>query len=628
MDLSRYLGLFLSEAREHLDESALLLDTLSDVTEPRADQLRALFRHVHSVKGMASTMGYARLATLAHALEDGLDAVRENPPTMMTPRTTELLWASFACMRRVVDAIAAGRSAHDGQVEPLCGRLRRLAGIDEPVRPDATLSPRPHAPEPTGARLALELDVLEERDGAQGVLSLIASIGRLGDVERILPPVVVGRDRDPRGRRLSAVVRTTRPPDEVRSQFAAVAGVVDVRIQTLPGDRPRKRSTPPAPIAQLRLRADVADDLMALAAELTMAQDGLLGTMSVELDPDSRREARRCQALARRLLTAVSEIRLVPFDTATPRLVAGVEDAARRLGKNVRIKVEGGDVRIDRSVLEAIVEPLMHVARNAIAHGIESIEDRIDAGKTAPGSIRLAVVRTRDRIQVEIEDDGRGMDPAAIRDAAIRSGAITARDAAMLGTERTLELVTLPGISTASNVGQVAGRGVGLDVVARAVLDLGGRLRIRSEPGRGSSFVLDLPQTQAVIPALLCRASGDLYALPIDAIARTVSLAGAAVRPFESGFELVEHDCSWPLRPLASRLGTATSWTVPPRSAAALILGRGEQSSAIVVEEVLARQDILVRPLEAPLRALPCFTGSTVLDDGSVALVVDPTVLA
>ena len=627
MDLSKYLGLFLSEARDHLGASERLIEALSEAPEPPIEDLRALFRHVHSIKGMASTMGYACLATLAHALEDMLDTFRCDRPDVIRPDTTELLWASLACMRRIVDAVAAGRDPYDGLADPLAERLRRAAHVDESGPPTSAPPNEVRSPARRGTRIAVEVEFQDDCKGARAVLQLIASIGRLGRVERILPPVVVNRESETRTRRLSAIVRTTRTPESVRRQLAALTGVFEADVTALAEERPRIRAAPLPPTAQLRIRADVADGLMATAAELSLAQDGLLGMVLPEADPETQREARRCQALARRLLTAISEVRLVPFDTVTHRFAAGAEDAARRLGKRVRISVEGGDVRIDRSLLEAIVDPLMHIARNAVAHGIEPIEERIDIGKPAPGRIRLAVIRTRDRIRVEVEDDGRGMDPAAIREAAVRSGEISETASRTLSRERLLELVMRPGFTTARAGGPLAGRGVGMDVVARAVLELGGRLRIRSEPGQGSTFVLDLPQSQTVIPALLCRASGDLYAVPIDAIQRTVSLAGASLREVEAGIELVEKDRAWSLRPLAERLGAGGTWIDPPRSAAALIFEEGGGSIAAVVEEVLGRRDILVRPLEAPLRSLPWFTGSTLLDDGSVALVVDPTAL-
>ena len=167
-----------------------------------------------------------------------------------------------------------------------------------------------------------------------------------------------------------------------------------------------------------------------------------------------------------------------------------------------------------------------------------------------------------------------------------------------------------------------------MDVVERAVVELGGRLRIRSERDRGSAFVLDLPQTQTVIQALLCRAAGELYAVPIDAVHRTIALAGATLRPADAGLELVEPDRAWALRPLVERLGGGDRVAGQLGSSAALILRDGHGSTATVVEEVLGRRHILVRPLDAPLRRLPWFTGSTLLDDGAVALVIDPDALA
>ncbi len=625
MDLSRYLGLFLSETRDHLAACDHIVGTAERAAEFSTEDLGALFRHVHSIKGMASTMGYAGLASLSHALEDRLDALRGDRREPFPADGPDVLHASFACMRRMVDAVAAGRDPDDAMAAPLASRLRGTSAVDEP--PGGARAPARDATPDDGVRLGLEIAFGETGDGTRATLRLIRAIGGLGRVERIHPPVVLRTGHDDSTRRLSAIVRTTRCPDTIRREIASLPCVVDVDVTALArGPTPPARG-PSTPAAHLRIRADVADDLLAAASELAVAQDGLLGSLVTDADPETRREASRCQALARRLLAAASEIRLVPFETVTPRLTAGIEDVAARLGKRVRVTVEGGDVRIDRSSLEALVDPLMHVARNAVTHGIETERERIAAGKPDTGRIRLAVVRTRDRIRIEIEDDGRGMDPEAIRRAAVRCGAVSEAECLALADDQVLQLVTHPGVTTAAAGGPLAGRGVGMDVVERAAVELGGRLRIRSERDRGSTFVLDLPQSQAVIQALLCRASGALYAVPLDAVLRTVGLAGATLQGSGARVELIEPDRAWVLRPLAERIGSTGPADRDSGSSAALILRNDAGATATVVEEVLGRRDILVRPLEAPLRALPWFTGSTLLDDGAVALVIDPEAL-
>jgi two-component system chemotaxis sensor kinase CheA len=335
----------------------------------------------------------------------------------------------------------------------------------------------------------------------------------------------------------------------------------------------------------------------------------------------------RCKHRLKELYGSLMELRLVPFETVAHRLTVGVRDLTARLDKQVRFRIHGREVRMDRTVLESLVEPLLHLVRNALDHGIEDLETRIENGKPGPGTVTLRLTQHHDRVRIDLEDDGRGLDPVRIRSAAVRKGFLDPAEAESLSDSEARLLVTLPGFSTAGSVGTVSGRGVGMDVVRDAVEGLGGRLLIDSTPGEGTTFHLDLPQTLAVIQAILVLAGGDLYALPISAVGKTLDLSLRKVAR-RDGAEFVELE-EGPLEL------TCLEEKLHHRGGPLSAVGRGSAllpassgRCAVAVDEILGRRDILVRPLEPPLRAMRIYTGAALLEDGSVALVVDSEVLS
>jgi two-component system chemotaxis sensor kinase CheA len=521
--MSRYLGLFLTEAREHLENARERARALR--RDPRdAEALRDLFRHAHSLKGMAATMGFKRMIQLAHALEDLLDKVREGRP--VPERTTrDLPGDVLDCLARMVDSAVRGEGVDDPRARELTEALRRAVG---------GASERPHAPDPDASAPAPQ---------------------------------------------------------------AGPGG---------PGE------------SWVRVRADLLDALLECALEL-MLERGRLEIALQQGHADSARRFDRCDLLLKRLYELVMELRLVPFDSAADRLVQTVEDLAEDLGKPSGLAVAGREVRLDRSVLDGLLEPLLHLLRNAVDHGIESADERAAAGKPERGRIELTLDRRSDALQVTVRDDGRGIDPDDIRRIAVARGTITPEAAAALSDAEARMLVTRPGFSTAATTDEVSGRGVGMDVVRYRVESLGGHLSIESEPGVGTEMRLALPQTLAVIQALLVRCHDEVYALPVAAVEQTLRTGRGGRFDFDPGVEVID---------LADRLRIPRRGPGARQGGRGLMLDAGGGGIGLLVDEVLERREIVVRPLEPPLSRLAEYAGASLLEDGRVALVLDPAALA
>jgi two-component system chemotaxis sensor kinase CheA len=324
----------------------------------------------------------------------------------------------------------------------------------------------------------------------------------------------------------------------------------------------------------------------------------------------------RADVRLRELCGSLMELRLVPFESVAGRLRQAVHALARELGKQVRFELSGGQVGMDRSLLDPLLDPLLQALRNAVDHGVEPPEERRAAGKHPRATVRVALACEGERVCISVSDDGRGMCPEALRRAAVDCGVFAAEDAAELTDEEALLLATLPRLTTRPAADHVSGRGVGLDVVRARVEGLGGFVEVRSRLGEGLELRLVTPLRRALIPVLLVRAGPGLFAIPVEAVDQCLE-AGIARRGTP--------DAEPPPVPLVERLGLGSS-PASPAGGRRLVL-RGEAPRAdLLVDEVLGRRDVAAQPLGAPLGALRIYTGAALLDDGSIALVVDPAV--
>jgi two-component system, chemotaxis family, sensor kinase CheA len=626
MDLSAYLDLFVAEAREHIAVASSLASRV-DGRETGGADLRELFRHVHSVKGMAASMGFAAMSSLAHDAESLMDLLRHGriAPKAGTRRT---LSDALACLERMVDCAEARRPVDDGERAALQQNLRGLlhgagTGVRDPAADPGGSARPPGTQEPTAPAGCVKLALIVRRDRAFPAVRaavVLGRLGKLGRLTRIDPPMAALRTGRFDGRLQTTLVSEV----PLRALAAKIAALEEVDSFTLvPTDAPPERETPQGSKATLRVRADRLDALIEDVLDLMTS----IGRIDSGLAADRHgsplaREAETARRLARSAYDGLVDMRLLPFEIATHRLRRAVDELSRKLAKPVSFDVEGDEVRIDRSMLERLIDPLLHMVRNAIDHGFESPEARRAANKPAAGRLRIAVGRHASGLSILVEDDGRGLDPRRLKQVAIERGLLTPLEAVRLANEDALMLITLPGFSTSDTTNEVSGRGVGMDVVKHAVEAMGGRLRIEARPGRGARFELALPATVALVQAYVVRAGGMSFAVPIAALLRMAPVDdhGTVWRDGRryscTGSEEI------PVWGLCEVLRLA-----PARRGGGMALiaesARGA-TIGIEVDEVVARREIVVRPLPVPLSGLQGYSGAAVLEDGSIVLVLDP----
>ena len=627
MDLTRYADLFLTESREHLSAiNHLLLELERDPTA--AEPLSAIFRAVHTVKGMSATMGYEAVATLSHELETVLDGVRRGE-RKITPTVMDALFEAADVLETSVEQAVRGQDA-TADATPVVERLRamgRMSG-EFPAVTSASLAPSaPSAPSAPAAppapaapllvRIRLAANVPLRGVRAFVVVKRAESLGR---VVEVLPPVEA-LQAEQFEREFAVRLETTMPPAEIASALRAAGDVerVDVedpkaRAAAQAAESGRARSSRNVRIDLRRL-----DALMNLIGELVITRGRLVQLAITRDDPALTEAVTEASRLVSDLQDQIMASRMVPVWQVFDRFPRLVRDSARSLGKQIEFTIEGKEIELDRSMLDEIGDPVVHLLRNAIDHGFETAAERAAAGKPAAGKLVLSAARERSSITIRVSDDGRGIDRDRVLAKARHLGLVdTGR--AELSDDDLIRLISRPGFSTAERVTDISGRGVGIDVVHARIRSLGGSVEIRSIPGRGTTVTLRLPLTLAILRALLVRVDGDTFAVPMTHVNETVELEGAALKSVKGHEVLMLRDDVLPLVRFRSLLGLAADGARMPQ---VIVLEVGERRAGLVVDELAGQQDIVVKQFDAVRNAAALFSGATILGDGAPALIVD-----
>ena len=628
MDLSQYAELFLAESREHLSACNQLLlewERHPSATEP----VGGIFRAVHTVKGMAATMGYGRVADLAHRMENLLDHLRRGgkPPT---DDTLQLLFRATDALEKAVGLAVAGRE-RELDFSTLLADLERVSA-KAPAPARAAPSPPPAAASfaaPSGSGRLVTVTIRAEAPIKGGRATLIIRKAQtLGRVDRIQPPAAAFETDDFDGR-FTFELDTTADAAQIETAIRAVGDVDAVTI----GGGEEAHVTPGESAAAVggrskHIRVDLRrlDTLMDLIGELVTARGRLneVAARWVGQDPVIDDVAIQISRLSADLQSEIIQARMTPVWQVFDRFPRLVRDVARQLGKQVQFRVEGKEIELDRAILDELGDPLVHLLRNAVDHGIETPAERKRHKKNPEGEIVLAAVRERSSVAISIRDDGRGIDRARVLDKAKRDG-LVGPHIESLSDDQLLRVLARPGFSTAAAVTSVSGRGVGIDVAVTRIRALGGSIEIRTEPGKGTAFVMRLPVTLAIVRALIAAVGDERYALPLTYVAETVEFGTTPLTTMDGRDAIVLRDRVVPLvdlRKLLATNGAATAAPAPPRRPV-IVLEMGERRAGIVVDGMLSQQEIVVKGFDAPQGTLPIFSGATIMGDGVPALILD-----
>ena len=558
-----------TELLEKLDDDLVALEKSPSDTE----LLNRIFRSIHTVKGASSFLGFELLVKVTHKTEDVLNRLRKGE-LIVTPEIMDVVLEAVDLVKILVNDIKAG----DIQEREVDGTLGKLLPLLSEKAAEAA-SPKP-APEPVENSATAEPQ--------------------------------------------SAELAETAPEPAPGSTPG-------------PATKPAKPSTPAVKNEELAdnttVRVDVKrlDDLMNQVGELVLERNRMVQLNSnyqseVDIDvfgEDFSKLSKRINFVTSELQSQVLKLRMIPVEKVFKKFPRIVRNLARDLGKEVDLHLMGEETELDRSVVDEIGDPLIHLIRNALDHGLETPEERVAAGKPRAGTVVLAAGHEGNQIVISIKDDGRGIDPEKVGRKAVDKGLMTEEQLASMMPREILDLIFLPGFSTKEKATDLSGRGVGMDVVRTNIKKLNGIIDIRSEMGRGSEFILKLPLTLAIIQSLLVEVNGEIYSIPLSAVLETLRVEIEQFHTIGGREVLKLRDTVLPLVRLQTLFAVQGDY-VNRGSCYVVVVGVAEKRIGLVVTRLLGQQEVAIKSLGKYLSNLPGIAGSTILGDGNVALIIDP----
>ncbi|WP_341992244.1 chemotaxis protein CheW [Azorhizobium sp. AG788] len=618
---------FLTETNESLDVADVELVKFEQ--DPNNAQiLNNIFRLVHTIKGTCGFIGLSRLAALAHAAETLMDRFREGVP--VTSEAVGLVLQTVDRIKELMAELEANNGTepegadHDliEMLEALANSSTKPAVVAPPPAPVAVAAPPP-PPKPKGTQVVMQ----PEREMLPGEIPL-------DELDRIFreTPVDVPAHRA----KAPAPQPALQAPEPAPAKAALPAPAKEPGRKMVEADEhkgpPRNDGEGSVSSQSIRVNVGVLEHLMTMVSELVLTRNQLMEIARRTEDSEYKVPLQRLSNVTAELQEAVMRTRMQPIGNAWQKLPRIVRDLAQELGKQIELEQIGAETELDRQVLDQIKDPLTHMVRNSADHGLETPAERRSAGKPEKGTIRLSAYHEGGHVIVEISDDGKGLDVARIKQKALDNGLASEAELARMSDGQVFRFIFAAGFSTAAKVTNVSGRGVGMDVVRSNIELIGGTVEVRSKQGAGSTFVIKIPLTLAIVPALIVEAAGERFAVPQSAVIELVRVQPNSehqVKRLKDAPVLCLRDKLLPIVNLGRLLGMVDANAEDNLDDLLIaVMQVGNQTFGVVVDAVSHTEEIVVKPMSSVLRQLPMVSGSTILGDGRVIMIVDPAGLA
>ena len=695
MDVTQYLEIFLDETKEHLQSLSDQFMILEQEPE-NMDTINEIFRSAHTLKGMAGTMGYKRMQTLTHDMENVFSEVRNNT-IKVDGAMVDLLFQCLDALEEYTENIQntgdEGTNDNEHLIKALNDYLAKNSGDGAP-QPAKEEKKEPAKEEPkqvTGAdpgkekwrEIKLgdtEITVMTEakKQGkkclgvtvyvqescilkAARAFLVYKALEELGDMIVSVPSaqdiedehfdfdfsVIILTDADAETVKNAVLnvseieaayvgeVELTQPEEAVQS-----AAIAEVQPKE---EEQAKKAAPAAPakaadkkpiskpIVNRTVRVDIEklDVLMNLVSELIIAKNSLVSTSSQEgilTNNTFNEQIEYLESVTTNLHESVMKVRMVPIETVVQKFPKMIRDLSKKLDKKMQLFMSGEETELDRTVVDEIGDPLMHLLRNSADHGLESAEVRKERGKPEVGSIFLDAYQDGNNVIIEVRDDGNGIDIEAVKKKAIERGTITPEQAENMADKDVIALLFLPSFSTAKKVSDVSGRGVGLDVVKSKIESLSGEVEVKTKLGEGSTFIIRLPLTLAIIQALMVEVGGEKYAIPLGSIQTIEDVEPAEIKYVQAKEVINLRGTVIPLIRLNEVLDNEST-KKPDENLLVIIVKKGDKLAGLVVDELMGQQEIVIKSLGNYINKNKIISGATILGDGEIALILDTNAL-
>jgi two-component system chemotaxis sensor kinase CheA len=682
LEVNQYLSMFIDESREHLQ--AMNENMLSLENNPNDISIvQVIFRSAHTLKGMSATMGFEDIASLTHEMENVLDLVRNNKLTMNS-FIIDCIFKSLDSLESMVEDIIQGGTGK-ADVTLIVASLESIVSGDY-TDSAGTSKAAPKNEAVQGIEvdqyqfsilqqsidsgfLVFYIEVSVREDcvlKAARAYMVFDALERMGEVVKSTPSVqeieqekfersfsvyyiskvdqstlekeilnvseiesasIIAVDKNS----LEEMVRGARP-SSAGEVAAASATVPQTKTKTAEAEavlaKPTASPTGGAPVASRTIRVDIErlDALMNLFSELLIDRVRLEQLASEVKRNDLTDTVEHMSRVSSDLQNIVLKLRMVPVDSVFNRFPRMIRDLAKSLDKKVDLIITGAETELDRTVIDEIGDPLVHLLRNAIDHGIEPINDRLAAGKDETGTIHLRAFHSGNHVFIEIEEDGRGINREKVLNIAMKNGLVTQEEANKLTDSQVYQLLFESGFSTAEKISDISGRGVGLDVVKTKIHTLGGHIQVDSSLGSGSKFSVQLPLTLSIISAMLVRVGNEKYAIPLSSIVETAVIKKSHIRTVQ-GNKLIDYRKT--VIPLVSlsEIFEVPNVNEQDEDTEIVIVRKGDKQIALMVDDFIGQQEIVLKTLGKYLSGLFAISGATILGDGQVALIIDTNAL-
>ncbi|WP_141603442.1 chemotaxis protein CheA [Terrilactibacillus laevilacticus] len=669
MDTNQYLVLFIDEGREHLqnlnDKMLVLENDPNDLSV-----VNEIFRSAHTLKGMSASMGFEDMANLTHKMENVLDALRHKQ-IEVTSDMMDALFESIDHLEAMLDQIIQGQS-DKRDVSDIVKKLQviekngTISNSDEPInlsqstnvaaisKPknneqydlnDTEWAMISQAKDAELSAYFIKVNLTEDcmLKAARAVMVFQAIEGR-GDVIKTTPDTekIEQAEFD---LIFTFIFITGESPDKIKRDILTVSEIDKVEIDEITprktedniktSDHPtekkeldKSKSTAPVQVNKtIRVNLDRLDHLLNLFEELIIDR-GRLEQISNEVgDQHLKSQVEKIHRVSNQLQETILNLRMVPVETVFNRFPRMVRNLSKDLNKKIELVITGADTEVDRSIVDELGDPLVHLLRNSLDHGIELPEVRLKNGKNGTGTVQLRAFHSGNHVIIEIEDDGAGIDRQKIIAKAIENGLITSEQSSKLSDQEVFHLMFASGFSTAEKISDISGRGVGLDVVESNIRKIGGTVSVESTLGKGSRFTVKLPLTLSIINAMLIKLGEETYAVPISSIVETMLLRQIELKTVNKKDVLIYRDTVVPFVDLRHILQVPNSDCVSSKQAV-MIVKQSNHYLAFAVDELLGHQEIVIKSLGNYLKSVKGISGATILGDGRVALILDCEAIA
>ena len=659
MDNNKYMELFAEESKDHiqiLNDNLLELERDTQNLEP----VNEIFRAAHTLKGMAGTLGFKLITQITHNMENILDEIRSQKRES-TPELIDLLLECTDTLDDLVqDVIELGSegtrdvtgllSKLDGSTSYLDGRDNHMvnyggAELDQYQRSIIDVGVG-QGLIPYWVEIKLQSTCLLKAARAYIVFQTLESLGEI--IKSI--PQVQEIEEEKFEDIFSVLILTNHPHIEIKSALESVSELDSIKIKELEYSLSHKegsvgipRSSDPADnknrtsssnqqqpmvssnrqVRSIRVDIERLDSLMNLVSELIIIKNTMEDIGGYNAESEMVESMEYLARVTNELHDAVMKVRMVPIEMVFNRFPRVVRDLAKNIQKNIKLNIVGADTEVDRTIIDEIGDPLIHLLRNAIDHGIELPDERIKAGKDPVGVVDLIAYHDGNNVVIEIRDDGHGIDRRNIANNAVKKGLIDEDKVDSLDDKGIIDLMFLPGFSTAQTVSDISGRGVGMDVVKTKVESLGGVIEVETKLGQGSRFIIRLPLTLSIIQALLVEVSQGIFAIPLSSIQEIIDIPLAEIKKLRDQEVIPYRGALLPLVRLEEELEIDEADKQQEKIITVVVIKKGEKQSALTIGNLIGQQEIVIKSLGKYLSNIKVISGATILGDGRVALILD-----